>query len=890
MRLGTRVRAHDPAFSAEWVAKRVELRQSCGLVVPSGPVQSGNAQPAVILVGAAPATQTALVDALSRRGLYVETVPVQRAQKAAILTAPDIAVLVDEAVADGGIAVLDQFESSLLSSVVPTIVVCEDPTADARIEAFRRGATAVVHRPTRAQDLAGELSATVREILARKSQTYGELGEVTLREFLKALSPRLRPEGPGEGVGTAGASLPVSFTGGRPLAQLVDGYVQQVRQHVPAAKPLGYEAGDSDAFSRGWLEASRVPPESSLTGLRVALADDDETRGATIARELQSRGATVLLTDLNPSGHLFAHLRQLDPSVLVIGAEQLDAAGYELVWRLQGDARLRWTTLLIAAEWGRLGPGPDQGALIEQLALRLTALIQPEQELRNRLFEGSGFDVRLESMGPARLLYALVDPPVPIRLEVHSQQLRVRIDVSDRLLVGVTVEGELARRLEGVPALEAFLTLSVARARVEPVAHAVAANVMTSVQDALTLADRDENARPAQQPPTKALVVGDATLVTGGAVLNESQKLAVGHPSSSGAGRDEPAAGAADPPEARSAANDAVPHRRVQTTDTSRRRARLVAVSVAAFLCGAALLVVWGAGRDDASSGATQSGAGVRPVRGDAHARASTSGAGTRAPSAASVADVVGPGASLPSEQPAHRDQQYRTARPNQAGPLPVAHAGNPPAPSCADLVNDTIDAADEPSEPLQLIQVARRLLVLGDADEAQRAYCRVLVLEPGNPTAQGELARLLMVRRDGVAGLREVDRALVLDPTSRVLHGVRGDALARLGRYEEARPEWIVEARLRPGTPNDEKALLGTVLRGARAYLQRHAWGEAERYCRRAIVLDHASLDASMCLARALSALGDAGEARLWARYAQKLAPSSARAAAMLRSLGEAP
>jgi Flp pilus assembly protein TadD len=183
-----------------------------------------------------------------------------------------------------------------------------------------------------------------------------------------------------------------------------------------------------------------------------------------------------------------------------------------------------------------------------------------------------------------------------------------------------------------------------------------------------------------------------------------------------------------------------------------------------------------------------------------------------------------------------------------------------------------------------------RKALVRGDVREAQRAYCRAVRADPGNASAQAELARLLLIRRDAKAGLAQVRRALEIEPHSRVLQGLLGDALARLGQYDAARTAWLTEAQLDGAGDDSDEALAKIFLGTARQHRFRHAWGEAERFYRRVAVLEPSNVEASLGLAQALRGLKEPGEARAWAAYAAQLQSAPLEGAAIARDQGVGP
>ena len=256
-----------------------------------------------------------------------------------------------------------------------------------------------------------------------------------------------------------------------------------------------------------------------------------------------------------------------------------------------------------------------------------------------------------------------------------------------------------------------------------------------------------------------------------------------------------------------------------------------------------------------------------------------------QAASASSVPTATAPAATSTKAPGAAHDQA--SATPDLKLALPPA--GNPAAPSCDELLKGTAPVRG-PSVPLsyQLMLQGRRALVRGDVNAAQRAYCSSLRFNPGNATAQAEFARLLLIRRDGNAGLRQVETALALDPGSRVLKGLLGDALARLGRYEEARHAWYEEAQLSVDSEGAGRALLVSLLRAARRHRARHAWGEAERFFRRVAVLEPGNVEAALGMAQALVSLGVTAEARAWAHYGRSLSPHHPMATEVLRQLGD--
>ncbi|MBN1607152.1 MAG: tetratricopeptide repeat protein [Polyangiaceae bacterium] len=903
-----------------------------------GPISSETSAPVLLLVGATPSLKDGLVEALTRRGVYVETVPVESVQKAVTVTAPDIVVLADGAVQDGGSRVLDELGSSPLTSLVPVAILCEEPSLEQRLEAFRRGAAAVVPRLPSMDGMAAALIELAQEIPERSSQRPGGLGESTLRDFTEALSHQLRARLLVQVPSSPDKEVRLVFGGGRPLARLVDDFVQQLEHHVVHAESLAPDARIELGPDRDLLnEAELQLGDLSLTGMRVALADDDVARADVVAQDLRVRGATVLVTDLSPSQPRFGRLRRLDPNVLIVGEEQLSGIGYGLVRRAHSDSRLRWTTLLVV-QWEQVCPDPGQPFALDQLAARLVSMTGAEQQLRRRVLEGDNFDTRLEITGPARLLYALADSPTPLRVTVQTPRARVELDVSDNLIVGATASRipSIDERLQGPAALAALLTLSGGRVRVMPVARPAAANIMAAVDMALDLADKELEAgrvlsfsvRPEPRIPSVAPVGATAALPP---VAASPPPVAAALPEETAALPEESAAlrdarAALPPPlpvlaggsrapaiveeptspapvpmiEAPAGQTDSEPVASDEpvTASTSTDNASPQRPPLARWL---ATLSV----RFNGLSRHLRMSQLSRHLRIDAWPRTLQINValgvligllavalvaillgGRSAPPEAAPAPT-GPTAAAPPTAPTKAPDDAGRAALDLKRALPPAD--NPAAPSCDELLKGAAPVQG-PSAALsyQLMLQGRRALVRGDVNAAQRAYCSSLRFDPGNAAAQAEFARLLLIRRDGNAGLRQVETALELDPGSRVLKGLLGDALARLGRYEEARRAWHEEAQLAVDSEGAGRALLLSLARAARRHRGHHAWGEAERFFRRVAVLEPGNVDAALGIAQALLSLSVNEEARAWARYARSLSPHHPQAAELLRRLGD--
>jgi tetratricopeptide (TPR) repeat protein len=191
-------------------------------------------------------------------------------------------------------------------------------------------------------------------------------------------------------------------------------------------------------------------------------------------------------------------------------------------------------------------------------------------------------------------------------------------------------------------------------------------------------------------------------------------------------------------------------------------------------------------------------------------------------------------------------------------------------APSCAALLDPLhLDEGNFPGAAYEQQVAGSKALVQGKVDEAQLAFCKAVRWDGANPRTHIDLAQLLLIRKDGAAAAEEARQAVQLDPASGRAQSLLGDALVRIGDHEGAKQAWLLAAGIDANDGVKFKALLERNLREAEASLKKKDVSRAERFFRRAIVLDPDSLPASRGLAACLNQLGDGAAAVRWAQRA---------------------
>jgi DNA-binding response OmpR family regulator/tetratricopeptide (TPR) repeat protein len=819
----------------------------------SEPPQRSPLDPSVLVIGADEMFLPALRVALTRHRVHVETTTLDQAVETVVVAAPDLILLAGDAAKEAGHALLKRLTSSQVSSVIPVALLSDDVALDERLRAFRHGAAAVIPRSASIDAVAEEVARLAREIPERGGDALGQIGEATLEEFVNALSSELRSGILSVKQGEGETPVRLVLGSGRPLAAFIDDFVKRVRRHVVRAEPLHYEfddrAGATVQFLPGETRGSDPPP-SNIKHLRLLLADDEPGRTDVVAQELRARGAEVAVTALAPQDADFGRLRQFDPEVVIVGERELNGAGYTLLRRMKRDTRLRWASLLVV-RWQEILDPALGIPVVDKLTGPLASLAEADRGLGDRAELGDGFDARLEVNGPARCLRALAASGRALRIIVHNPRLTAEVDVSDGLIVGASATAPTGERWEGGQALSALLVLSSGRVHVEPAAQPATTNLMSPVDAALNLAER------------------------------ESAPIAPSLPAGAGPS-DPPAAPPAQIPAAPAVARGAAPPAPRPTASSitsspflATSRATLspkrkgISGPFAAVLLGLAiaqgLLIAVGVHYFRRSS------------RDSAQSVPSATSTASAAPVASPSALAPRP-AAVPSASPSAAASA--SAAPPTEVPLPSPTAGLGPdesgarAPTCEELLPNGPSAGDFPGAAYEQLKIARRALVLGKTDDAQRAYCTALRWDAKNPVYYLELAQLLLIRRDGAGAAEWARQAVRLDPTSTKAQSLVGDGLARTGDAEGARRAWYAAFSVNTPSPQEIEQLSLRSLKEADQALGARDFVRAERFYRRGTLLDPKSAAARRGLATALLRLGEGQNSLRWARAAVELAP----------------
>ncbi len=132
--------------------------------------------------------RAALEEGLARYATFAEVADGDSPVAAVMAAAPDLVVLVGDAV-NNYRRILEKLASNPMTSTVP-VVLLAPPDLEVQMSAARRGVR-VVERTASADEMSKQIAALARELPERPLQTSGTVGEATLHELLEIVKRKL---------------------------------------------------------------------------------------------------------------------------------------------------------------------------------------------------------------------------------------------------------------------------------------------------------------------------------------------------------------------------------------------------------------------------------------------------------------------------------------------------------------------------------------------------------------------------------------------------------------------------------------------------------------------------------------------------------------------------
>ncbi len=456
-------------------------------------------EPTVLLVAEGERLAPALKARLVGRGLIVETASPDDAVSAAFVAAPDLVVLAGDAARDGGMALLEELASRPVTSALPVVLVTDPAEERPPSSAFRFGVVGVVDRTASADEMARHIEDLVRELPEREGEASGVLGEATVDEVIELFAESLR-----SGVlsvrGDAGPAEQIVVRADRPVQDAIAELVERLRPLISQGA-LRYEFHESPTARLSSLDDLvdvELGASFELTGRRVLLIERNPARSDLLTQALRGEGALVAVVDGSGSGLELA--RELMPEVVLIDGRGVEDWAREALRAIRRDPWLRWASLLVADE-GRLWANPRRPDLAT-LAPKILELVAPDREIASRAAARSPTMTRLDVIGPIRLLRALAETQLGLRVSVQHARVRVEVDLADGLVAGASARAQGEREsVEGPSALATLVGLGSGRVQITHEDAPRTASVMAAPDDALAAAARERPAVAPSIPP-----------------------------------------------------------------------------------------------------------------------------------------------------------------------------------------------------------------------------------------------------------------------------------------------------------------------------------------------------------------------------------------------------
>ncbi|MFK7990987.1 MAG: hypothetical protein AB8I08_33510 [Sandaracinaceae bacterium] len=454
----------------------------------------------VLLVAEGEPLAAAIEERLLARGLQLETATAETASSVAYVVAPDLVVVAGHLSHDPD-GLLASFASRSATSTLPVVIVADPHGESVERPVFRHGVVARIDRSASADEMARQIQRLAEELPEREGTAEGDLDAADINEVLGLLTESLR-SGVLSVESGAGPQAQVLVHAERPLRETLLELVSRLRGLVEKdAGPLRYRFDEAPTARISSLDVfgNEHVDRPDLAGRRVLLAERDPARADVLAQTLRAIGVQVAVVD--GTGARLELARELMPEVLLIDDRGVEGWASGLLRAVRHDPWLRWASLLIV-DAARLWADPRRPD-VDMLAPRVQGLVATDEELSRRVREEPSLQVRLDLVGPVRLLRLLGRAERGIRLEVTHPRMRIEIDIAEGLVAGAAgfVQGSQAPVVHGTAALATLMGLHSGRVRITHVEAPRSANLMSPIDDALIAATTETPAIAPSLPP-----------------------------------------------------------------------------------------------------------------------------------------------------------------------------------------------------------------------------------------------------------------------------------------------------------------------------------------------------------------------------------------------------
>lgn len=190
-----------------------------------------------------------------------------------------------------------------------------------------------------------------------------------------------------------------------------------------------------------------------LSGVRVAVVDDDVVRVEALARALRVHGALVEVSDFTPSESRFRTLRSFDPIVLIADEAKLVDRGGVLVHRVRDDVVMRWAQWL-SSDWTPVWSDGQRHADVSSWVGPIRGFAENEKQLARRIRRREAFRFNINEIGPTRVLRRMARATGITLARFDAGPVEGEVELSDGRVSGAST----THHKKGTDALAEILT------------------------------------------------------------------------------------------------------------------------------------------------------------------------------------------------------------------------------------------------------------------------------------------------------------------------------------------------------------------------------------------------------------------------------------------------
>ena len=461
-------------------------------------MEEDDERPTLVMLGEGEPMQAALEEALQRHATFADTASSESPVATVLASAPDLVVLVGDAVSESG-QILAELSQHPVTSVIPIVLLDPEPDLARRLDAARRG-VAVVERTASADAMAREIAQLARELPDRPKDFTGSLEATSLNEVVQIIQRELSSGILSVSQEDGDASARFVLRSGRHVDRAIQDFVRKLKPLLEAEKPLRYEFQEAPTGGLQVVdEAVGAGDRNIFRRRRLLLVEDDAAAADILAQELRAQGSSVAVATSAGAG--LHRARTLDPEIVLVDEAALDGEGYAILQQIRRDLLLRWASMIVLRRSEVLDDGP--GINLSRLAGSMEPLIATDREITEKARVMPQFGTRLEVIGPSRLLRALVASGQTVHATIRHPRAMVEIDIAQGLIAGAEAVrmGDASKRLGGPVALTTLLALGSGRVTIERREHPAVANMLMPVVDAFAAALRETPPIKPSLPP-----------------------------------------------------------------------------------------------------------------------------------------------------------------------------------------------------------------------------------------------------------------------------------------------------------------------------------------------------------------------------------------------------